>query len=135
MDLLKDWLYIIISKIAYVHDSIERFARTLPVRFTDKDLHFIVFGLFGLCLFLLVVPLFRLLTRLGKYALMAWLFALSTVLMICFAVEVGQYMTKTGSMQYSDIVYGISGFLVVSAIVGLLYLLICLIRSIFKKDS
>ena len=135
MDYLKDWLYKIISGIAYIHDSIQRYARTLPLKLTDKDLHFIVFGIFGLALLLLVLPLFRLLTRLGKYGLMAWLFTFSTVLMICFAVEIGQYITKTGNLQVGDIVYGIYGFLAVSAIVGLLYLLVCAIRSIFKKDS
>ena len=135
MDYLKDWLYKIVSGIAYIHDSILHYAGTLPVKLTDKDLHFVVFGLFGLALLLLALPLFRLLTRLGKYGLMAWLFTFSTVLMVCFAVEIGQYMTNTGSLQLSDIVYGIYGFLVVSAIVGLLYLLVCAIRSIFKRDS
>ena len=135
MDYLKDWLYKIVSGIAYIHDSIWHYVGTLPLNLTDKDLHFIVFGLFGLALLLLALPLFRLLTRLGKYGLMAWLFTFSTVLMICFAVEIGQYITKTGSLQFSDIVYGIYGFLAVSAIVGLLYLLVRAIRSIFKKDS
>lgn len=135
MDLLKDWLYIIISKIAYIHDSIERFARTLPVRFTDKDLHFIVIGLFGLVLLVLVLPLFRALTRHGKSGLMAWLFTLSAVLTISFAIEVGQHMTQTGKMDLGDIVYGNLGFLAVSAVVGLVYLLLCLILRILKSDK
>jgi len=132
LDLLKNWLCKIVSDIAYIHDSIWRFARTLPVRFTDKDLHFIVFGFFGLALLLLVLPLFRLLTRLGKSGLMAWLFTLATVLMISFAIEIGQHMTQTGKMDLGDIVYGALGFLAVSAIVGLLYVLVSVICSIFK---
>ena len=135
MDLLKDWLYIIISKIAYIHDSIERFARTLPVRFTDKDLHFIVIGLFGLVLLVLVLPLFRALTRHGKSGLMAWLFTLSTVIMISFAIEIGQVTTGTGKMEMEDIVFGLLGFLAVSAVVGLVYLLLCLILRILKSDK
>jgi len=132
LDSLKDWLYKIVSNIAYIHDSVWHYARTLPVRLTDKDLHFIVIGLFGLALLLLVLPLFRLLTRLGKSGLMAWLFTLSTVLMISFAIEIGQHMTQTGKMDLGDIVYGVLGFLAASAIVGLLYVLIRAIRSIFK---
>lgn len=135
MDLLKDWLYIIISKIAYIHDSIERFARTLPVRFTDKDLHFIVIGLFGLVLLLVALPLFRALTRRGSFGLMAWLFTLSTVVMISFAIEIGQVTTGTGRMEMEDIVYGLLGFLAVSAVVGLVRLMLCLLRRILKRDK
>ena len=125
MDSLKDWLYKIVSNIAYIHDSVWHYARTLPVRLTDKDLHFLVIGAFGMLLF-------SLLTRLGKSGLMAWLFTLSTVLMISFAIEIGQHMTQTGKMDLGDIVYGVLGFLAASAIVGLLYVLIRAIRSIFK---
>ena len=135
MVFLKNWLSRIIANIAIIHDCIEHWARTLPVHLTDKDLHFIVIGLFGLVLFLLALPLFRALTRRGSFGLMAWLFTLSTVIMITFAIEIGQMRTGTGSMEMEDIVYGLLGFLAVSAVVGLLYLLLCLIRRILKKDK
>jgi len=132
---LKNWLSRIVANIAFIHDCIERYVYSLPVRFTDKDLHFIVIGLFGLALLLVALPLFRTLTRRGSFGLMAWLFTLSTVVMISFAIEIGQVTTGTGRMEMEDIVYGLLGFLAVSAVVGLVRLMLCLLRRILKRDK
>lgn len=130
---LKDWLYRIVVSIAWIHDWILKKNRHSSAPFTDKQLHFIILGLFGLCLFLLAFLLFRYLAKHGHVGIMAWLFTLSTVVSVCFAIEIGQHVTKTGSMQFDDIVYGIAGFLVVSACIALLYLLFCVIKWLFRK--
>lgn len=135
MVFLKNWLSRIVANIAFIHDCIERYVYSLPVRFTDKDLHFIVIGLFGLALLLVALPLFRALTRRGSFGLMAWLFTLSTVIMISFAIEIGQVTTGTGRMEMEDIVYGLLGFLAASAVVGLVRLMLCLLRRILKRDK
>ena len=133
MALLKGWLYQIVTFIAHVHDSILVLNEGITTPFTDTQLHFIVIGLFGLLLFLLVIPLFRFMTRRGWYGLMAWLFTFSTVLFVNFAIEVGQHLTQTGSLQIQDIAYGTAGFLAASAVIAAVYLLVSLIRWLFRK--
>lgn len=137
MDLLRDRLYDIVVAIARVHDSVwaKNLAEGKP--FSDKDLHFLVMGAFGLVVLLLCYGLFRLLARRGWVAVMAWLLALWVVLTFCFAIEVGQFKSNTGSMELEDIVYGMAGFLAMSAIVAafclLIWLLCLLVRALRKK--
>ena len=64
---------------------------------------------------------------------MAWLFTFMTILFVTFAIEEGQRLTDTGSFQLLDIVYGIVGFLTVSAALGLVYLLYLFIRRRSRK--
>ena len=133
MEQLKDWLYELVAFIARVHDELVRYNQTLSFRFTDKEMHFIVVGGFGLLFFLLILPLFVFLTRKNRAGLMAWLLTFMTVMFVTFAIEIGQEMTGTGGMELADIVYGVVGFLAASAALGILYLLYLLIRWLLAK--
>jgi len=133
LEKLKDWLYQLVVWIAQVHDRLWAYNRSFSSPFTDKELHFIVIGAIGLILFAFSFLLFRLLTRLNRYGVMAWLFSLALIFFITFAIEVGQYLTHTGSMELADIVYGIVGFFIASAGAALLYGLGCFIRWLFRK--
>ena len=129
---LKEYLYQIVAWIARVHDSMWAYNRSFSSPFTDKELHFIVIGAFGLAFFVLAFLLFGLLTRLNRFGIMAWLFSLSTVLFVTFAIEIGQFVTHTGNMELEDIVYGIVGFLIASVGASLLYALFCLLRALVR---
>ncbi|MBQ3703319.1 MAG: hypothetical protein II885_11255 [Oscillospiraceae bacterium] len=130
---LKDWLYQVVASVAWFHDWVVRYNRQHSHLFNNSELHFIVIGVFGLLLFLLVYLVFRLLAKHGHVGFMSWLFTLSSVFAVCFAIEVGQHMTNTGRMELEDIVYGVAGFLAASGCVLLLYLLFCLFRWMFRK--
>jgi len=133
LEQLKDWLYELVIFIAKVHDQLVAYNRTLPSPYTDKEMHFIVVAAFGLLFFLLILPLFLFLTRYGRAGLMAWLFTFMTILFVALAIEEGQRLTRTGSFQLLDAAYGIAGFLAVSVVLGVLYLLYLLIRWLFRK--
>ncbi len=133
LERLKDWLYELIVTIARIHDEIVSYNSTLSAPFDDKQMHFIVIGGFGLLLFLAILPLFIFLTRKNRPGLMAWLFSFMTVLYITFAIEIGQKLTDTGGMELADIVYGVVGFLAVSAVLGFFFLLYLLIRMLLRK--
>lgn len=130
---LKDWLYQVVASVAWFHDWVVRCNHQYAAPFSNSQLHFIVIGIFGLLLFLLVYLVFRLLAKHGQVGFMSWLFTLSSVFTVCFAIEVGQHMTNTGRMELEDIVYGAAGFFAASGCVLLLYLLFCLFRWIFRK--
>ena len=40
----------------------------------------------------------------------------TSILVITFAVEIGQRLTNTGNMEFADIVFGIGGFIVMFAV-------------------
>ena len=132
MEQLRIWLYDLVAFIARVHDGLWAYNTMLSSPFTDKQMHFIVTAGFGLLLFLLFLPLFHLLTKLGRAGIMAWLFAFMTVLFVTFAIEVGQQVTGTGGLELGDIVYSVVGFLAVSAGVGILYLLCLFVKWLFR---
>lgn len=133
MELLRSWLYELVVFIARVHDELWEVNRMLhDSPFSDKEMHFIVTAAFGLLLFLLLLPFFRFLTKHGRAGIMAWLLAFMTVLFVTFAIEIGQQVTGTGGLELGDIVYGVAGFLAVSAAVGLLHLLYQIVKWIMR---
>jgi len=134
LEQLRNWLYELVAFIARVHDELWEVNRRLrSPAFTDKEMHFIVTAVFGLLLFLLVLPLFRFLTKHGRAGLMAWMLVFMTVLFVTFAIEVGQRVTGTGGLELGDIVYSVVGFLAASVALGLLYLLYLFIRRRSRK--
>ena len=128
----KEWLKEIVVWIAGIHDRLLEYSNVLPSPLTDKDLHFLVIGAFGLAVFIFSFFLFRLLSRLNRYGMMAWLFSLAVVLFVAFAIEVGQHLTKTGNLELGDIAYGVMGFIYASAGAAVLYLVFRLIRWLFR---
>lgn len=137
MEVLNDWLYLIVDLFTRVHDRVGVYNRTLPAPFSDKELHFIVIGFFGLLLLIFLYPFVLFLVRYKCVAILTWLFAFVFAVFICFSIELGQYMTGTGSMQLADITYGVMGFFAASGVAFVLLLfmkcLIALIRLIFRR--
>lgn len=107
---MKNLFYRVIEFIARIHDEILHLNDAIEYTFTDKELHFLVFGACGLALFLLVHFVF---TRLARYSITAisWIYTMTLMIGITLAIEIGQQLTNTGNMELADIVYGLWGFL------------------------
>ena len=118
----------IVTLIARVHDRILAFNAALGMGLTDKQLHFLSTGLLGIVLFALLFFPVRALVRRGRTAALVWLCALLGVLVFSFAVEIGQYETRTGVLEVADIAYGLLGFLAFSALWTLIRWLVLLMR-------
>ena len=63
----------------------------------------------------------------------AWIYAFTLIVVITFAIEIGQKITNTGQMEFADIMFGIVGFLamflVFAVIRGIWHLIMRLIRA------
>ncbi len=131
MEVLNDWLYLIVDLFASVHDRVVEYNRILPTSFSDKELHFLVIGFFSLLMLILLYPIFLFLVRHKCVAILTWLFAFIFVVFTCFSIEFGQYLTGTGSMELSDVTYGVMGFAAASCVaLALLLFIKCLIAVI-----
>lgn len=126
---MRDFLLMLIELIARVHDDLLRFSHSLPTELTDKQLHFLIFGVLGLLLFLLLYPLVRALVRRGQSGALAFLLAFALVLVFAFAVEIGQFVTGTGRLEVADISAGVKGFLCFGGAGALLCCAVALIRK------
>ena len=130
---MKEMLYKAVKWIARIHDGINRINDNGQYGFTDKQLHFFVIGILGLGLTMLLYPLFKALVRHEKALTITWIYVFTVLIVITFAIEIGQGFTHTGTMDFDDIVSGIFGFVIFFAIFALIRGIIHLISYLMHR--
>ena len=130
-----DLIYTFTTWVARVHERVLRINDAGGWYFDDKQLHFIVFGLFGMLLIFVLYPLFKLLAKRDHTMVITWLYVFTVIIVLAFAIEVGQWYTGTGVMESQDIAYGITGFLVMFFIFAILRGLYHGIRTMVQTDN
>lgn len=125
---------ILMEIVNNVHDALQDISNGLNVSFNDKQLHFIIIGIIGIVIFSCTQTLFK---WLSKYSItiISFIYTFTLLLVIVFAIEIGQKITNRGHMEFSDIVAGIMGFMYFFAIYLVVKLLVYLVKSLFTKDS
>ena len=117
-------LYAIAGLVARIHNYILTWNDSIETSFTDKELHFLVIGIFGLALICALHPLFLWLARTGHTMFITFFYVFTVIIVITFAIEIGQGVLGTGRMEEGDITYGIMGFLFFFAIFAVIRLII-----------
>lgn len=113
---MKEMLYRIVGLIAKVHSRILQLNDAYEYHFTDKELHFLVIGILGMALIFVIHPLFTWLVKKGHVMVISWIYVTTLIVVLTFAIEIGQKVTHTGSMEFADIVSGMAGFLIMFAV-------------------
>ncbi|MFQ7473167.1 MAG: hypothetical protein ACLULK_05470 [Anaerovoracaceae bacterium] len=126
---MEQLLYYLVSLIARIHNFIMTLNDGMESSFTDKELHFIVIGILGIILIFIIYPLFKWLTNKNHTMVIAWIYVFTVILVLTFAIEIGQGITGTGSMEMSDITAGLIGFLAAFAIFSIIRGIYHLIRN------
>lgn len=114
--MLKSLLYKIVEYIAYFHNLILRINDSFEYDFSDKELHFLVIGVIGMGMIFVIYPIFKWLAKHGHVMVITWIYVFTMILVLTFAIEIGQKVTDTGAMEFADIVFGIVGFILMFAI-------------------
>ena len=107
---MADFLYVIVKMIAVIHDMIMTWNDSFETVFSDKELHFLVIGILGMGMLFVIYPLFKLLSE-NHVLVIAWIYVFTVIIVIAFAIEIGQGITGTGKMDFDDIVAGVAGFM------------------------
>lgn len=128
-------LYKLIEIITAIHEKILSWNDSYEYNLSDKQLHFIVVGVLGMGLFILIHPLFKFLAKRNLTIAISWIYVMTLLLVITFSIEIGQRITKTGYMDFKDILYGMGGFFLVFAAFLVIRLIIKLIIRLFKDDE
>ena len=126
VDILIDIIYKTQSRILSMNDAYES-------QLSDKQLHFIVIGLLGIAMLLVIYPLFKWMAKKNLTVLISWFYVFTVLVVITFAIEIGQWYSHTGEMDFNDILAGLVGYFAMSFIFLLVVAIIELIKSIFKK--
>jgi len=102
-------LKLVAAVVNELHDLLDAIATRLGSPLDDKQLHFLVFGLFGLALFVAVDAVFQRLARWSITAL-SFLYSFTLLAILALSVEVQQHLTGRGAMDFSDLMAGVWGF-------------------------
>lgn len=122
---MKQLLYSIIDLIAKIHGYILRLNDSYEYDFSDKELHFLVIGVLGMAFIFVVYPIFKWLARKDHVMVIAWIYVFTLIIVITFAIEIGQKVTNTGNMEFADIMTGVLGFV-------FMFFIFAGIREIYK---
>ena len=58
-----------------------------------------------------IYPLFKWLARKNHVMVISWIYVFTLIIVITFAIEIGQRVTNTGVMEFADIMFGVLGFI------------------------
>ena len=124
------YLRMLVAWLSRAHNYILTLNDRFEYSFSDKELHFLVIGAIGLALILLVYPVFRLLANHNRVLAITWIYVLTVLAVLTFAIEIGQRVTGRGTMEFGDVAAGMGGFLAVTIVITALRLLLFAVKSI-----
>ena len=131
---MKELLYGIVDLLAKIHSYLLRFNDAYEYNFSDKELHFLVIGILGMMFIFVVYPVFKWLAKHDHVMVIAWIYVLTLIIVITFAIEIGQKVTGTGNMEFADIVMGVFGFIVMFLVFSVVRGIYKLIRNLIRGD-
>jgi len=108
---MKEFLYEIVGLIAKAHTYLLQLNDDYEFYFNDKELHFLIIGFLGMFMVLCIYPIFKWLAKNKHYLTLTWIYVFTLIIVITFAIEIGQKVTNTGCMEFADIMFGVVGFL------------------------
>ena len=128
------FLYFMVEGVARIHDKLLQINDSSALFLTDKQLHFAVMGLLGMGLLLVIYPLFLLLSK--RHVLtIAWIYVFTVMVMLSFAIEIGQGITDTGNMDLEDVISGLAGFMLLFIIFAILRMIFVGIRNLLVPEN
>ena len=90
---MADLLYYVVEKMAGIHDVLMTLNDSYETMFSDKELHFIVIGVLGMALLLVIFPLFKALSR-HHVLVIAWIYVFTVMIVVTFGN--GRYRKRSG---------------------------------------
>ena len=125
----------IVELLAKVHNAIIHFCNVSFGGLSDKWLHFIVIGLVGMAMIAIIYPMFKHLAEDNRIMTITWIYVFTMLVVITFAIEIGQKITNTGNMEFADIVAGLAGFMSMFAAMLVIWAIVILIKRGLKKRA
>ena len=129
---MSKYLHMLVAWVTRCHNMILSLNDSFEYNFSDKEMHFLVIGAIGLALILLIYPIFKLLANRNRVLAITWIYVLTVLVVLTFAIEIGQSITGTGTMDFDDVVAGMSGFFAVTAVIVTLHLLLWMVRGLVR---
>ncbi|MET1178803.1 hypothetical protein ABG775_12705 [Peribacillus simplex] len=134
---MKEIIQILAEIVNNLHDFILFFVSdTLNSNATDKDLHFWIMGIIGIIIFLFVLFLSNLISRMRfGITILSFLYTFTVMVVLVFAIEIQQALTSRGNMEFQDAAVGLWGFIVFFMVFAVLSSIFLLVKNFFKPSK
>ncbi|MGE7902941.1 hypothetical protein ACQKNS_00855 [Peribacillus sp. NPDC094092] len=134
---MKEIIQILAEIVNNLHDFILFFVSdTLNSNATDKDLHFWIMGIIGIIIFLFVLFLSNLISRMRfGITILSFLYTFTVMVVLVFAIEIQQALTSRGNMEFQDAAVGLWGFIVFFMVFAVLSSIFLLVKNFFKRSK
>ena len=126
-------MYRIVEWIAQCHNYLLKLNDAYEYNFSDKQLHFLVIGCIGMLVLLITYPIFRLLAKRKMYLTISGIYSFTVIIVLTLAIEIGQQLSHTGTMEFADIMYGVMGFLAIFGAAAIAKGVYLLLKYIIKQ--
>ena len=128
-------LKLLVKLMAKIHNAIVRYCNIYFGGISDKLLHFLIIGIIGMAMIAVIYPLFRYLAKKKLIMTISWIYVFTLLVVITFGIEIGQKITNTGNMEFTDIVAGLTGFICMFLAMMAIYGIFVLIRKLVMKKA
>ena len=134
---MKEIIQILAEIVNNLHDFILFFVSdTLNSNATDKDLHFLIMGIIGIIIFLFVLFLSNLISRMRfGITILSFLYTFTVMVVLVFAIEIQQALTSRGNMEFQDAAIGLWGFIVFFIVFAVLSSIFLLVKNFFRQPK
>lgn len=122
-DILINIIYRAHSYLLTLNDSYETYL-------SDKELHFLIIGIMGILMLMVFYPFFKWLVKKHLEMLISWFYVFTVLVVITFAIEIAQWYSNSGVMEFRDIVAGLAGYFLMSFV----FIVIVRIVELIKKS-
>lgn len=135
--LMKDGISFIVEIVNTAHDLLIVILNDiLGLQLTDKDMHFWILGFIGMVTFACVYIISKWLSKFPfGIQLISFLYTLTFMFVLVFAIEIQQAITNRGNMEFADAIIGLWGFIAFFLIYVAIALIIVLAKLIGRKFS
>lgn len=130
---MTEFLYFIIEIIYKCHEKLLSLNDAYEYNFTDKELHFLIIGIIGMIMVFVIYPIFKWLAANDFIMTITWIYVFTLIIVLTFAIEIGQKVSNTGSMEFADIMFGVAGFLVMFFIFAVCRAIVRWIIGLFRR--
>lgn len=130
---MTEFLYFIIEIIFKCHEKLLSLNDAYEYNFTDKELHFLIIGIIGMVMIFVIYPIFKWLAENDFIMTITWIYVFTLIMVLTFAIEIGQKVSNTGSMEFADIMFGVAGFLVMYFIFAVCRAIVHWIIQLFRR--
>ncbi|PLS18655.1 hypothetical protein CVD28_05870 [Bacillus sp. M6-12] len=132
---MKEIIQVLADIVNNLHDFIQYFVlHSLNLNLDDKDLHFWLMGILGIIVFLFVLIVSKMVSKLPfGITILSFLYTLTFMVVLVFAIEIQQAITNRGNMEFQDAVIGLWGYIVFFLVFAAISSIFMIMNKAWKK--